>query len=101
MTSADTHPAWCSPRLCSADAPDLAPNGGDHRSEPRELDMRLVFTNVGPVEAMIARLTQSSCSWKPEPYLRLVTGGGVETDLPISQAAGVLLQLTELVSTDS
>ncbi len=95
------HPAWCSPRLCTAAVLGLPLDGGQHRSEPRELDMRRVFTTHGAVEAMTASLTQAACNWTTETYLRLVTGSGVEIDLPLSQAAGVLIQLTNLVNTDS
>lgn len=97
----DAHPTWCSPRLCTADVPGLPLHGGEHRSEPLELDMRRVFTTHGAVEVLTASLTQAACSWTTETFLRLVTGDQTEITLPVVQAAGVIAQLNEFVTTNS
>jgi hypothetical protein len=96
---ADVHPIWCSPTYCGVTDPNLPTHGGEHRSEPIVLDLRLVMTNYGALSATgkcSAYLTQAACPWTTSTYLHLETAGRDITQ-PVGQAAGVLLQLQQLI----
>lgn len=94
------HPGWCSPVVCSAHDSSLPLSGGEHRSEPVLLDLRLVFTARGAVKATAAYLTKAACAWDTETFLHLATDND-DLSVPLSQAAGLLQQLTALVTRDN
>ena len=92
------HPAWCSPRQCTA-VDHLPADGGEHRSEPIGLDLRRVISSHGPLSASgtgTAFLSQAACAWTADTFLRLEAA---DTDmyLPLSQAAAILAQITDLI----
>lgn len=92
------HPAWCSPRYCGVDA-DLPADGGEHRSEPLVVDLRLVMTDRGAVSKTgpgAAFLTQAACPWTTSAYLHLEADGEHLT-VPLFQAAAILARLTDLI----
>lgn len=95
MTGID-HPAWCSPARCTTRSAERTYERGEHRSEPIELDGRRLMTNRGAVPATSAFLSKAHCPWGTDTFLRLAYADD-ELTMPVSQAAGVLLQLTELV----
>lgn len=99
------HPAWCSPNLCDATDPNLPDYGGPdyggaHRSEPIDLDTRRLSVGHAMVQATSASLYQAAAPWTVETFL-LIRADGVELSMPISQAAGVLSQLAQLVAANA
>lgn len=90
----DVHPRWCSPRQCKALGMER-----EHRSEPRGFDLRRVSSDNGPVSRSgtgTAWLTQAAMPWRTETFVH-AEGGSFHLYAPLSQAAGFLAQLTELV----
>jgi hypothetical protein len=99
MIWAVEHPRWCLPQYCTATDSQLPLDGGEHQSEPIGLDLRRVMTNRGGLSAAgvgSAYLTQAACPWPTETYLHL-EADGEDMTIPLSQAAGVLAQLTDLL----
>jgi hypothetical protein len=95
-----THPAWCSPRYCR-DGGNQFSKYGEHRSEPVGLDLRSVLAShrtAAPSGTGAAYLTRSICPWTTEAYLHL-EADGESVSLPLSSAAGILAQLTDLAAT--
>jgi hypothetical protein len=98
----NTHPSWCSPRWCRDGGNNVSPYG-EHRSEPRGLDLRGVTTDQGVLSREgvgSAYLTRADCPWPTETYLHLETDG-IDMALPRSQAAAVIAQLTDLIREDT
>lgn len=95
----DWHPAWCSPNRCDATDPALPAYGGAHRSEPQPVDMKLLSVGYGPVQVASVWLYAAAAPWKVATYLVALVDG-VEISMPISQAVGVLTQLTQLAAQD-
>lgn len=94
------HPAWCSPRCCREAGNDISPYG-EHRSEPVDLDLQLVSVNYLTVSIEgigTAYLTQSAPPWRAATYLR-IEEEGKQLALPLSQATGILAQLSSLAAT--
>ncbi|PRY24034.1 hypothetical protein [Pseudosporangium ferrugineum] len=92
------HPTWCSPRLCTV-VDTLPADGGEHRSEPINIDLRLVVTDRGrlsPSGIGSAYITQAACPWPTNTFLRLEVPGN-ETSIPLVQAAEILAQLNDLI----
>lgn len=99
MSDLIQHPAWCSLRLCNVTDPSLPLDGSEHRSEPVVLDLQRAMTNRGPLSRTgsgSAYLTQAACPWTTETYLH-IEAAGEDMTLPLTQAAGVLIQLTHLI----
>jgi hypothetical protein len=88
------HPAWCSPRLCDVTDPALPMDGSSHRSEPIDLGLN---ATLGPIRVATASLVQASCPWPTDTFL-VLAGEGDQIDMRLSQAAGILVRLNELVS---
>lgn len=90
------HPAWCSARLCTV-VDLLPPDGGEHRSEPVDMDIRRTFASGGAVGPAIAYLTKAQCAWTTATFLHLATLTN-DLTMPLDQAAGILADLARLVA---
>jgi hypothetical protein len=91
--TAVTHPAWCDPRFCTATG-----DGGEHRSEPRQLavpEWILRQLGGGPWWAYFRRLVTvgGGVNW-----LRMFPEGGHDGPREISLPMGALRDIGDLVA---
>lgn len=100
MIFADAHPAWCDLTLCEVTDPTLPIHDGAHRSAPVSLDLAPLVIGHDRLQVASASLWRLNRAFDTDTYLVLESGGR-RLSMPLLKAAGVLVQLAEVVNTES